>query len=676
MGYFLGSTGVPNGVVLEHRSIATSCCAYGMEMQLGPDSRALQFAAYTFDICIAEILRTLIFGSCVCVPSEDDRLNALSEVINNNNINWAQLTPTVARLLDPSTVPSLKVLVLGGKRVNDADWKRWGDDIVKVNVYGPTECSIWCTSYRNSGRNFRSETIGTSMASFSWVTDPEDHNKLVPFGTIGELLIEGPILARGYLNDISNTEAVFVDGPLWLRQGNRNDESTRRHERLYNTDDVVYYDADGNLVYAGRKDSQTNVRGQRIELGEIDHHLNQCMSGIKQVAAEVVLPSGDQAKAMVAAFVQLSSESRHVLVHQTSNGNLEVQVIFPTYLDELLVQRLPKDMVPEVYFAVAELPLIASAKVDRQKLRKIGASSSAQQLAQLRTYSDDPKRQPETEKEQILHHLWAQVLSIDASSIGMDDSFFDLGGDSIAAMKLVGEARRSRVHISVAVIFQNPTLDKLTSAAIPSLDVSDIIIPPVSPAGPVVQSFAQGRMWFLEELHPGLTWYLMPLVVRMRGPLELAALQSALNAIESRHETLRTTFETIGDTSMQLVHPYHAKELTIIDIDIQSLAEALHRDQTTPFDLRKEAGFRVSIYRISNGDHVLSVIMHHIISDGWSTVVFTRELGAFYSASVQARTPFFMSKLYPSSIETSLCGRGNKLRLTNNRVNSVTGLMC
>ncbi|CAN9275789.1 unnamed protein product [Alternaria alternata] len=642
-----GSTGVPKGVVLEHRSIATSCLAHGMEMKLGPDSRALQFAAYTFDICIAEIFTTLIFGGCVCVPSEDDRRNALSEVINNNNINWAQLTPTVARLLDPSTVPSLKVLVLGGERVDDADWKRWDDDIVKVNVYGPTECSIWCTSYCNTGRGFRSGTIGTSMASFSWVTDPEDHNKLVPFGTIGELLIEGPILARGYLNDISKTEAVFVDDPVWLRQGNRNDESTRRQGRLYKTGDLVYYDADGNLVYAGRKDSQTKVRGQRIELGEIEHQLNQCMSGIKQVAAEVILPSGDQAKAMVAAFVQLSEEPRHALVPQTSNGDLEVQVIFPTYLDELLVQCLPKDMVPEVYFAVAELPLTTSAKVDRQKLRKIGASFSAQQLAQLRTYSDDPKRQPETEKEQILHGLWAQVLSIDASSIGMDDSFFDLGGDSIAAMKLVGEARRLGVHISVAVIFQNPTLDELTSAAIPSLDVSDTIIPPVSHVGPVAQSFAQGRMWFLEELHPGLTWYLMPIVVRMKGPLELAALQSALNAIENRHETFRTTFETIGDTSMQLVHPYHAKELSVTDIDMQSLAEVLHRDQTTAFDLRKESGLRVSIYRIRNEDHVLSVIMHHIISDGWSTDVFTRELGAFYSASIRGQDPFLHVQALP-----------------------------
>ena len=485
------------------------------------------------------------------------------------------------------------------------------------------------------------------MASFSWVTDPEDHNKLVPFGTIGELLIEGPILARGYLNDISKTEAVFVDGPLWLRQGNRNDESTRRQGRLYKTGDLVYYDADGNLVYAGRKDSQTKVRGQRIELGEIEHHLNQCMSGIKQVAAEVILPSGDQAKAMVAAFVQLSEEPRHALVQQTSNGDLEVRVIFPTYLDELLVQCLPKDMVPEVYFAVAELPLTTSAKVDRQKLRKIGASFSAQQLAQLRTYSDDPKRQPETEKEQILHHLWAQVLSIDASSIGMDDSFFDLGGDSIAAMKLVGEARRSGIYITVAVVFHNPTLDKLTSAAIPSVDVSNTTIPPVGHDGYVAQSFAQGRMWFLEELHPGLTWYLMPVVVRMRGPLELTALQSALNAIESRHETLRTTFETIGDTSMQLVHPYHAKELSIIDIDIKSLEEVLHRDQISPFDLRKEAGLRVSIYRIGSEEHVLSVIMHHIISDGWSTDVFTRELGAFYSASIRGHDPLVQVQPLP-----------------------------
>ncbi|KAL1799672.1 hypothetical protein ACET3X_000014 [Alternaria dauci] len=634
-----GSTGVPKGVVLEHRAIATSCLAHGKAMRLGPDSRALQFAAYTFDICIAEIFTVLIFGGCVCVPSDDDRRGALSEVINNSRVNWAQLTPTVARLLDPSTVTSLKVLVLGGERVDDADWKRWRDDVVRVNVYGPTECSIWCTSYCNTGREFRSGTIGTSMASLSWVVDQDDHNKLVPFGSIGELLIEGPILARGYLNDTAKTDAVFIHDPLWLTHSNNANGRTGRQGRLYKTGDLVYYDADRNLVYAGRKDSQTKVRGQRIELGEIEHHLNQCMPGIKQVAAEVIVPSGDQGKAMVAAFVQLSEESHRALIHQTSENDLVVQVIFPKHVDQLLVQRMPRDMVPEMYFAIAELPLTTSAKVDRQRLRRIGSSFSAQQLAQLRTHGDGPKRQPETEREKTLHGLWAQVLGIDASLIGMDDSFFSLGGDSIAAMKLVGEARRLGIKISVAVVFRNPTLDQLSSAATNPDDASDVdtTIPRVDHDGPVAQSFAQGRMWFLEELYPGLTWYLMPVVVRIKGPLQLVALQSALNAIEKRHETLRTTFETIGDMSMQLVHTYHPKELSVIDVDEQTLPDAVHRDQITPFDLRTEAGWRVSLYRISNEEHVLSIIMHHIISDGWSTDLLTRELGAFYSATTRGR---------------------------------------
>ncbi|ENI04720.1 hypothetical protein COCC4DRAFT_40817 [Bipolaris maydis ATCC 48331] len=632
-----GSTGVPKGVVLEHGAITTSCLAHGKSMRLGPNSRALQFAAYTFDICIAEIFTTLIFGGCICIPSEDDRRNALSEFINNRNVNWAQLTPTVARLLDPLTVPTLKVLVLGGERVDDADWKRWDGNVAQINVYGPTECSIWCTSHENTGPDFQSGMIGRSMASVSWVTNPDNHNQLVLFGEVGELLVEGPILARGYLNDTMKTEAAFVSNPSWLMQGS--DDRTGRQGRLYKTGDLVYYNADGNLVYVGRKDSQVKVRGQRVELGEIEHHLHQCMPGVKQLAAEVILPTGDQGKAMVAAFLQLSEETHHTPISQISDSNSEVQVIFPTQVDEQLAQRLPRDMVPEVYFAVTEFPLTTSAKVDRQRLRKIGASFSAQQLAQLRTRGDGLKRQPDTEKGKILQQLWSQVLSIDPRFIGMDDSFFSLGGDSIAAMKLVGEARRSGIQISVAIVFRNPKLDQLTSAAVVLAGSSTSLIPHVGSDGPVEQSFAQGRMWFLEELHPGLTWYLMPVVVRIRGPLQLSALESALNAIENRHETLRTTFETVGDASMQVVQPFHPRAMNVIDIDEHSLTDAVHRDQTTPFDLRTEAGWRVSLYRISKEDHILSIVMHHIVSDGWSTDVLTRELGIFYSALIQGRDP-------------------------------------
>ncbi|KAH5617349.1 hypothetical protein HBI23_258410, partial [Parastagonospora nodorum] len=183
-----GSTGVPKGVVLEHRAVATSCLGHGNAIGVGQNTRALQFAAHTFDACIVEIITTLVHGGCVCIPSEYDRRNALSEAINTMKVNWAQLTPTVARLLDPQMTPSLELLVLGGERVNSADWARWGDFVEQINAYGPTECSVWCTSHRNSLQLFQSGTIGKSIASVSWVVDSENHHRLAPLGSIGELL--------------------------------------------------------------------------------------------------------------------------------------------------------------------------------------------------------------------------------------------------------------------------------------------------------------------------------------------------------------------------------------------------------------------------------------------------------------------------------------------------------
>ncbi|KAK1911236.1 hypothetical protein P3342_011838 [Pyrenophora teres f. teres] len=188
-------------------------------------------------------------------------------------------------------------------------------------------------------------------------------------------------------------------------------------------------------------------------------------------------------------------------------------------------------------------------------------------------------------------------------------------------------------HIPAVDLFRNPRLDQLTAAATASTHASPVSIPQVEHVGPVAQSFAQGRLWFLEELHPGLTWYLMPLAVRIRGPLDLPALHSALLAVERRHETLRTTFATVDGASVQVVQPFQAKDLNIIDIvpgDEQGLAEAVQQEQGTVFNLRTQPGWRVTVYRVGEHDHVLSIVMHHIISDGWSVDVLMRELAGFY----------------------------------------------
>ncbi|KAK3216152.1 hypothetical protein GRF29_8g2302175 [Pseudopithomyces chartarum] len=648
-----GSTGIPKGVVLEHRAISISGLGHGRAFGFTDCTRALQFASYTFDACIAEIMTTLVFGGCVCVPSESDRRNNLTKSINIMGVNWAFLTPTVARLLEPRFVPSLKTLVLGGEQVSSADWNRWPSSVQKINGYGPTECCVFCVGFTGT-QNFQSGTMGQSVASVSWVVDPNNHDRLAPLGSIGELLVEGPILARGYLDDAAKTAAAFIDDPAWLVAGSKGYPG--RRGRLYKTGDLVHYDADGNLVCAGRKDGQVKVRGQRVELGEIEHQLRVCMPEVEQMAVEVILPAGagGQEKAMVAAFLQLNDEAcdAPLVGKMPENDSSLAQVVFPATADRKLAEQLPSHMIPEVYFAMRRLSMTTSGKTDRKRLREIGASFTAKQLAEMRTSSQGPKRQPTTEMERTLQQLWARVLDVEADIIGLDDSFFRLGGDSIAAMKLVGEARKEEVSISVADVFRNPKLVDLASATTHPDASSSTPIPRVDHVGPVEQSSAQGRLWFLEELYPGLDWYLMPFAVRIRGPLHLAALNTGLHAIERRHETLRTTFATNDGVSVQIVQPFNVKELTFIDLlssDEDSRLKTIRKQQVIPFDLKTEPGWRVAVYRLTEDEYVLSIVMHHIVSDGWSVDVLMRELTTFYSASLRGQDP--LSQVQPLPIQ-------------------------
>jgi aryl carrier-like protein len=406
-------------------------------------------------------------------------------VINSLSVNWALLTPSVARLLNPSVVPTLKVLVMGGEQVLLSDWEAWTGSVETVNAYGPAECCVCCTVYTDV-QSFKSGAIGKSVASASWVVVSDNHNQLAPLGSIGELLVEGPILARGYLNDAEKTGAAFISDPAWLLEGGAGYPG--RHGRLYKTGDLVRYDADGNLVYVGRKDSQVKVRGQRVELGEVEHHLRECMPEAQQIAVEVILPTGEGANATLAAFLQLEDGSPSTpSTNRPDNTELLAQLLFPRDVEERMLARLPGHMVPTVYFAVAELPMTTSRKTDRKRLREIGASFSAQQLAELQTASKDAKRAPSTEAEQTMQQLWAQVLNIAPDSIGLDDSFFRLGGDSIAAIKLVGEARMHGFRLSSAQVFRHPTLALMSLPAVAFLDSSPQSVAPFSLLLPTIK---------------------------------------------------------------------------------------------------------------------------------------------------------------------------------------------
>ncbi|KAL7780679.1 hypothetical protein CFE70_010704 [Pyrenophora teres f. teres 0-1] len=470
--------------------------------------------------------------------------------------------------------------------------------------------------------------IGRALSnSGAFVMDAE--LRLVPLGVVGELVVTGDGLARGYTDPARN-----IDRFVSVEIGGKT-------VRAYRTGDYVRHrPTDGQLEFFGRMDGQVKIRGNRVELGEVEHALRSDKAVREAVA---VLQQHDGSEARLAGFVTVHEDAEIADEQDVESRKSRHLYSIKQRLTELLEAQLPAYMVPQTITILDAMPVNQNGKADRKALeQQIGTQEGQSGL----------KRQPETEMQRTMQQLWAGVLAIAPDSIGLDDSFFRLGGDSIAAMKLVGEARRAGIQLTVADLFRNPRLDQLTAAATASTHASPVSIPQVEHVGPVAQSFAQGRLWFLEELHPGLTWYLMPLAVRIRGPLDLPALHSALLAVERRHETLRTTFATVDGASVQVVQPFQAKDLNIIDIvpgDEQGLTEAVHQDHSTPFDLRTQPGWRVTVYRVGEHDHVLSIVMHHIISDGWSVDVLMRELAGFYSASVRGHDP--LSQVQPLPVQ-------------------------
>ncbi|KAM5489397.1 NRPS cluster protein [Microsporum audouinii] len=451
-----GSTGKPKGVVLEHSAMVTSAEAHGSALGVGPNTRFLQFATYTFDNSLEEMFTTLMRGGCVCVPSEDDRFNDLAGAIDRLDANFMDLTPTVATFLKPADVPKIKAMAVGGEALTKKAQEIWGGSIPMHNQYGPSECSINCAHNGDAGTVEDVSNIGRSVGSVSWVVDPADHNKLVPVGCVGELCVEGPIVARGYLNDEEKTAKSFVKNPAWAaRDPNTREFSTRR---MYKTGDLVRYNSDGTMAFLGRKDTQVKFNGQRIELGEIEYHVKKNLPEDAQSAVQLVVFGGAKS---LAAFLCLQppadADTDQTILPMTSS----IQSLAKE-LEAAVTKSLPAYMVPSSYIPVAKMPMTSSGKLDRRTLT-IWAKELSDEVAITYRLGGVGGRAPETEAEKLLQKLWASILSKPADSIGADDSFFRHGGDSIGAMKLVSAARAKGISLSVAKIFSAPKLSDMAS---------------------------------------------------------------------------------------------------------------------------------------------------------------------------------------------------------------------
>ncbi|KAK2861311.1 NRPS [Arthroderma sp. PD_2] len=459
--YTSGTTGKPKGILIDHGSLATSALiGHGKSYKFERKTRALQFAAFTFDACLQEIVTVLVHGGCICVPSEDERLSNLPRCINQMQVNLALFTPTVARLIKPQDVPCLKTLILCGEPMSRQDLQVWAGPVDLYNGYGPAETTI-CVSVNgplcetDDPANIGFAVEGTRL----WVTEAADDNRLAPTGCIGQLVIESRQVSQGYLDDAERTAAAFIR-PNWRPGG-----------RVYKTGDMIRRNPDGSLTYCGRKDTQVKIRGQRVELNEVELHVHECLPTASAVVAEVIQPMG-QDKMMLAAFIctepgldSASPSKRHDVEDASSE-------MLPTRMSKDLIDqledRLPCYMVPAVFFTMEATPITMSGKTDRQRLRDIGSSFTNEQLTQANNELNHDRRAPSGARERKLQKLWSSVLNVDSGQISLDDSFFRLGGDSVSAMRLVTAARKAGIILTVADIFRHPHIDEQATISLSS----------------------------------------------------------------------------------------------------------------------------------------------------------------------------------------------------------------
>ena len=458
-----GSTGKPKGVEVENSACCSSLTQLIKSYEMDNHTRTLQFSSYGFDGCILEIFGTLIAGGCVCIPSEETRLDGLANFITKEDINFAFLVTSFARTIDPVDVSSLEKLIIGGETVRQEDVDQWFGRLRLYIAYGPTECCIMCTALEITKRiyeNYVPGLLGPFVVGDAIVIDEIGH--IARMEDIGELYVGGPALAKGYLDAPVLTEAAFRCCDPWTL------DLVGGPDRWYKTGDLAKMRPDGSIEYIGRKDKQVKIRGQRLELGEVEFHVRKCLASISDVAVHLVAPTDDPKNPLLAAFASLSrNQSREGAVTATLafNEPLAPEVSAEAWIN--LVKSLPEYMVPSVFFPINQMPLSTTGKRDMKTL--VGSAEKFRK-DEMMIYSCAKRevKSPTTRQEVIMQRAWAEVLKLSLDSIGRNDSFIRLGGDSIRAMKLAAVCRREGLALTVADIFRHPKLYELALVVLDS----------------------------------------------------------------------------------------------------------------------------------------------------------------------------------------------------------------
>jgi amino acid adenylation domain-containing protein/thioester reductase-like protein/FkbM family methyltransferase len=620
--YTSGSTGQPKGVSIIHRGVVRLVKQTDY-VRFSEQEVFLQVAPISFDAATFEIWGCLLNGGqLVIYPSNNPSINELGQVIQQYQVTTLWLTAGLFHLMVDENIDAfkpLRQLVAGGDVLSVTHVQKFLQTVKNcrlINGYGPTENTTFTCCYQIP-KSFSADVsvpIGRAIAN-TQVYILDKNLQPVPIGVPGELHIGGAGLARGYFNRQELTQEKFIPNPFDKSKIIDAKAASRRvsqKSKLYKTGDLARYLSDGNIEYLGRIDNQVKIRGFRIELGEIEAILSQ--HGDVQTCCAIAREDTPSDKRLVAYIVPHKEQTPTV-----------------SELRQFLKSKLPEYMVPNAIVILEALPLTPNGKIDKSAL-------PAPEYSQL----SDKYIAPRTPTEELLAQIWAQVLKVEL--LGIHDNFFTLGGHSLLATQLVSRIRNIfKVELPLREFFARVTVAELANL-IEQLQQqnSELVAPPIlkrAENAAITLSYAQQRLWFLDQFEPDSPFYNIPIGLRLVGTLNLVALEQSLIEIIARHEALRTNFVTVDGKPSQIIQTESTWKLTVVDLQHLPLTEQktaaqelVQQQAIEPFDLAVDALIRATLVVLSDTEHWLLICMHHIVSDGWSMSVFAQELAALYNA--------------------------------------------
>ena len=660
------SSNEARGVTFSHAALSTALQGQGPAARITPLSRVMQLSSFNVDICITEILTTLVYGGCVCVPSATERLQDFGAAVNRMQVNWSYMTPLLSRKVDPTLLPSLKVVCFRTRGLDDDTYSIWHGKVNVVLAYGPQDVCPLGIAFLEALGPHHLRSIGRPFVGNLLIVNPEDHKKRLPIGAVGELVVEGPTLGFSYPNRESTMAPMSPLGPAAASKA-----------RYFKTGHRARYTQGGLMEFISSKRDDVDSDGRVVNVTELEQYLRRCLGqGVDVVVETIVFRGRVKNDTLLTAFLELGNQlDNDESLSSLSVATREQLAVAKQLIEVGLKNKFPPSMIPSVLVPVKHLPVTPSLKVNRRRLQKMIAGLTKDDLLALATVPNRAESKfqhfkplPLTQSEERMRAIWARVLGVEEAKISAVDTFFSIGGDDIVAAQLVAACRQQNISVSIADVLQNATLTELSRAIVtvdspqitqeasPALPESSaspvapnpnalkeafidkVIAPRIGVEGGLIADAAEASSAQIRYVETGMLQgrtNINHLTFNFSGAVDSKRLEEACKALAMIHPILRTAFVPYNRRLYQAVIKSATVEFRRHYCPTWRLSNMLEKvikkDQTTP--IKFEAPMTKFMFLDGGKQSVLILRLSKAQYDDLSVALLVKDLKRLYDGS-------------------------------------------